>query len=251
MMPKKKTVRGAAKDTSDRTQSKRRQHTELRPTDELLMDAGYIYSERYVDELLEIVGDGSPQSRRDLLNTLQLAQLAYEDELERGSREQPSSRLILQLENSIEKTCKLLRRIRAYHDFRHLGFVLQQIGRGVVAPPAQGLPLNPTISDHELIFPKVDGKVVGINIEPLLRATLLHARRRRRGRGGAKQLGKRAVVFYAEGYFRQHSPEKPSRYAKNRFHEFAERFYEVVTKTEPDDLDRQMRNIFADRRSGQ
>ena len=88
-----------------------------------------------------------------------------------------------------------------------------------------------------------------MNIEPLLRATLLAARRRRRGRGNRK-LGKEAVVFYAEGYFRRHSHKKPSTDPKNPFHGFAQRFYEVVTKTEPGSLDRQMRSVFAAKRSG-
>src|SRR5262249_33325181 len=103
-----------------------------------------------------------------------------------------------------------------------------------------------------LLLPHFDGngKEVGINIDPLLRAALLHARRRRRGRGGPKNLGKEAVVFHAEGFFGQHSPTKPSTDPKNPFHEFAERFYEVVAKTEPGGLDRQMRRVLAPKRSG-
>ena len=73
---------------------------------------------------------------------------------------------------------------------------------------------------------------------------------RRRGRGGPKDLGKEAVVFYAEHYFRQHSPKRSSTDPKNPFREFVDRFYEVVTKTEPDSLDRQIRKVFAARRSG-
>jgi hypothetical protein len=178
--------------------------------------------------------------------------MTYEDEEELRSRQRPSSKQIQQFEDSIEKTRMLLRRIRGYHDWRNIGFVTQQVGGDVVAPPAQGLPRNPTISDQEFDFPhfRGNGKVVGINIERLLRATLLYARRRRRGRGGPKSLGKQAVLFYAEGFFRKHSPTKPSTDPKNPFHKFAKRFYEVVTKTEPGNLDRQMRNVFAAKRSG-
>jgi hypothetical protein len=180
----------------------------------------------------------------------QLAQLTYDDERERGSRQRAPTKQIEQLENSLEKTRVLLRRIRSYDDFRYIGFVTQQIGRRVVAVGlAQELSRNPSISDQELVIPRFDGQVATMNIEPLLRATLLAARRRRRGRGNPK-LGKEAVVFYAEGYFRRHSPKKPSTDPKNPFHAFAERFYEVVTKTEPDSLDRQMRSVFAARRSG-
>jgi len=221
---------------------------------ERLIDAGYTYPKQCIDELLELAGaDAGPESRTDLLNALQLAQMAHEEEEELSCRERPSSKQIQRLEDSIEKTRMLLTQIREYDDFRNIGFLTQQIGRGVVAPPAQGLPRNPTISDQELIFPHADGggKVVGINIEPLLRATLLYVRRRRRGRGGPKDLGKEAVVFYAEAFFHRHSPKKPSAGPKNPFHEFAERFHRVVTKTEPAGLDRQIRKVLAARRSGQ
>ena len=221
---------------------------------ERLIDAGYIYPEQCIDELLELAAaDAGPESRTDLLNALQLAQMAHEEEEELSCRERPSSKQIQRLEDSIEKTRMLLTQIREYDDFRNIGFLTQQIGRGVVAPPAQGLPRNPTISDQELIFPHADGggKVVGINIEPLLRATLLYVRRRRRGRGGPKDLGKEAVVFYAEAFFHRHSPKKPSAGPKNPFHEFAKRFHRVVTKTEPARLDRQIRKVLAARRSGQ
>jgi hypothetical protein len=209
------------------------------------IDAGYTYPKQCIDELLKLAGNSSPQSRCDLGNALQLAQSIYDEESRPQQR--PSPKQIEQFENSIEKTLTLLRSIRECKDWRNIGFVTQQIGRGVVAPAAQGLPLNPTISDQELILPYFDGKVVGINIEPLLRATLLHARRRRRVRGGPRKLGKEAVVFYAEDYFRRHSPTKPSSDPKNPFREFVERFYEVVTKTRPGSLDRQMRNVFAAR----
>jgi hypothetical protein len=112
------------------------------------------------------------------------------------------------------------------------------------------LPLHPSISDQEIIFPTFDGVTAAINIEPLLRATLIYARRRRRGRGGPKKLSKEAAVFYAEQYFRRHSSKKPSTDPANPFHEFAERFYEVVAKTEPGGLDRQLRRVLAARRSG-
>ena len=203
--------------------------------------------------LLELAGaNTNPQSRRDLVNVLKLAQMAWEDEKSTSSRRRPSPKQIRQLEASIEKTRVLLRSIRKYWDFRRTGFVVQQVGRGVVAPAAQDLPLDPAISDQELIFPRCDGdgKVVEINIEPLLRATLLHAQRRRRGRGRPKDLAKEAVVFYAETFFHRHSPKKPSTDRKNPFHKFAERFYEVVAKTEPGGLDRQMRRVLALKRSG-
>jgi hypothetical protein len=213
------------------------------------------FPEHCIDELLELIpgAESTSQSRSELVIALQLAQMFHEGGREEQEREQPSSKQIEQLEESIEKTCVLLRRIRGYDDFANIGFVMQQIGRGVVAVGlAQGLPRNPSISDEELVFPSgIDGKVATMNIEPLLRATLLRVRRRRRrGRGGPKSLGKEAVVFYAEGYFRRHSVVKPSTAPKNPFHGFAERFYEVVTETEPDSLVRQMRRVFATRCSG-
>jgi hypothetical protein len=210
------------------------------------------FPEHCIDELLELVpgAENTSQSRSELVIALQFARMFYEGERDEEEREQASSKQIEQFEKSIEKTCVLLRRIRGYDDFRNIGFVTQQIGRSVVAPPAQGLPRNPSISDQELVLPRVDGKVATMNIEPLLRATLLDARRRRRGRGAPGKLGKEAVVFYAADYFRKHSPKEPSTDPANPFHPFLERFYQVVTKTKPSGFDRQMRKIFRANRSG-
>src|SRR6516165_1648525 len=251
MMRKKKTARPTSKKASGKAPYKRR-----RLINALIRIAVPGVYQRFIGKremtgLLELAGaNTNPQSRRDLVNVLKLAQMAWEDEKSTSSRRRPSPKQIQQLEASIEKTRMLLTQIREYDDFRNIGFVTQQIGRGVVAPPAQGLPRNPAISDQELIFPKIDGQVVGMNIEPLLRATLLATRRIRRGRGGPKNLAKESVVFYAADYFRKHSPKEPSTDPANPFHPFVERFYEVVTKTKPSGFDRQMRKIFRANRSG-
>lgn len=219
---------------------------------DLHIDAGYTYSEECIDELLGLAGANiSSRARHDLLNALKLAQVEYEYEKDMSSRSQPHSKQIEQFEKSVEKTRTLLKRLRGYHDFRNIGFVVQQIGRGAVtADLAEGLPRNPSITDRELLLPSFDGKVVGMNIDPLLRAALLAARRRRRGRGARKKAGNESIVSYAEDFFSKYAPIRPSTTPKNRFHEFAERFYEVVTKTEPGSLDRQIRSVFAAKRSG-
>jgi hypothetical protein len=253
IMPKKKST---ARATAENASSKKGRSDHV-----FHIDAGYTYPERCIDELLELAGaENSPQPRCDLLNALQLAQMAHEDEKDTSSRQRPRSKQIDQFEKSIEKTRMLLSRIRRYHDFRNVGFVTQPVGRGVVEVATTQemilgrmleLPRHPSISDQELILPRFDGMGAAINIEPLLRATLLRARRiRRHGRGAPKNLAKESVVFYAEDYFRRHSPKKPSTDPKNPFHGFAERFYEVVTKTKPGSLDRQMRRVFAAGRSG-
>jgi hypothetical protein len=249
MMRKKKTARPTSKKASGKAPYKRRRPSHL---PRIAVPGVPFIGKRSIDELLELAGaDTKPQSRRDLGNVLRLAQMAWEDEKNTSSRRRPSSKQIQQLEASIEKTRVLLRSIRNYVDWRNIGFVMEPIGRGVVTlSPAQGLPRE-SISDEQLILPMAHGKVAAINIEPLLRATTLYARRRRRGRGAPGKLGKEAVVFYAEEFFRRHSPKKPSADPKNRFPEFAERFYQVVTKTEPDGLDRQIRKALAARRSGQ
>jgi hypothetical protein len=253
-MMTKKAARPTAEKASGKKEFKRCQVIRAEhfpPKDELLIDAGYAHpTEQCIDELLELAGaDKRPLSRRDLLNALQLARMSYEAEKDESSRQRPPSKQMDQLERSIEKTCVLLRRIRRYDDFRNIGFVTQQIGRGVVAVGvAQGLARKPSISDQELICPTFDGQVAAMNVEPLLRATLLRVRRlRRHGRGAPKNLAKESVVFYAAQYFREHSPTKPSTDLKNPFHEFAERFYEVVTKTKPGSLDRQKRRVFSGR----
>jgi hypothetical protein len=255
MMPKKKTARGSSR-------KRKRQatiQTAAPVTNELLIDAGYTYPEQCIDELVKLAGDNSPQARRDLLNALQLAQMFHEDEKDTSSRPRPSSKEIQRLEESIDKTRMLLRRIRRYDHFRNVGFVTQPVGRGVVDVATTQemirgrvleLPRHPSISDQELILPTCDGMGAAINIEPLLRATLLDARRRKNRRGAPKKVGKEDVVSYAAHYFRKHSPKEPSTDPKNSFREFVERFYEVVTKTEPDSLERQIRKVLVARRSG-
>jgi hypothetical protein len=252
IMPKKNST---ARATAENASSKKGRSDHV-----LHIDAGYTYPEQCIDELLELAGaDTSPQSRRDLVNALQLAQLAYDDERERASRERPPPKQIEQFENSIEKTLTLLRSIRKYKDWRNVGFMTQPVGRGVVdfattqemiRGRVQELPRHPSISDQELILPRCDGMGAAINIEPLLRATLLAVRRRRSRRGAPKKVGKEAVVSYAADYFRKHSPKEPSTDPANPFHPFVERFYEVVTKTKPSGFDRQMRKIFRANRSG-
>jgi hypothetical protein len=231
MKMKKKTARTCAGKNGDNTHP----HIEI--------DAGYTFPEQCINELLKIVDDKSPQSRRDLVNALQLARSSYDDEPERGFRQRPSSKRIDQLERTIKKTRALLLDIRKYAECHNIGFAM--LDRGVVAAATQVLPQIPGVSDQELGFPPVV-----INIEPLLRTTLLQARRRRRSPGGPENLSKEAVVFYAERYFRQHSARKPSTDPKNPFHEFKERFYETVTKIKPDSLDRQTRKVLAVRHSG-
>src|SRR5262249_10913673 len=101
-----------------------------------------------------LTGPRPPPDGPVLVIALQLAQMLYEEERDQEEREQPSSKQIEQFEKSIEKTCVLLRRIRRYDDFANIGFVIQPIGRGVVAVGlAQGLPRNPSISDEELVLP--------------------------------------------------------------------------------------------------
>jgi hypothetical protein len=252
MMQNKKTARASAENDGDKTGPYIK---------ERLIGAGYTYPEQCIDELLELAGaDAGPESRTDLLNALQLAQMAWEDE-EATPPQRPPSRQVDQFERSIETTLKLLRGIREYEAGRNVGFVTQPVGRGVIEVATMQeimrgrelqLPQHSSISDGELILPTVGmGEMVAkANVEPLLRATLLFTRRTRRGRGGRKKLGKESVVLYAEDYFRKHSPKEPSTDPANPFHTFLERFYEVVTKTKPSGFDRQMRKIFRANRSG-
>jgi hypothetical protein len=61
------------------------------------------------------------------------------------------------------------------------------------------LPQHSSISDGELILPTVgmEDMLAKVNIEPLLRATLLcgSAKRKKRGPGGPKNLEKEAVLI--------------------------------------------------------
>jgi hypothetical protein len=164
---------------------------------------------REMTGLLELAGaNTNPQSRRDLVNVLKLAQMAWEDEKNTSSRRRLSPKQIQQLEASIEKTRMLLTQIREYDDFRNIGFVTQQIGRGVVAPPAQGLPRNPSISDEELILPHCDGPVVAISILSHCYAPLRSTREGDAEAVGGRRIWKKKPLYFTQSNFSVGIPPK-------------------------------------------
>jgi hypothetical protein len=225
-------------------------------------ECGSTTFEPHIGGLLEIAGEeNSPEARSELLLALQLAQADYEHSIERASRRRAPAKLTDQLIETIEKSLILLGKLKEYSASHHLGFLMHPVGRGIVDVATveemkRGrrleLPGHPSISDQELYRPKVDNDAMlaAINLEPLLRRLVFDARNGRRGRGNLKKSGKEGVVFYAAQYFHRHSPEKASTDPKNVIYEFTERFYEVVTKTKPDGLERQIRKVLAAMRSG-
>jgi hypothetical protein len=192
-----------------------------------------------VKELLSLAGAKSDDKTNDALcNALQFARADYGLTLK--SMQRPPKRLITRLENSIRNTRTVLRSIRkcgAY--WQDTGFLIEPVGRGIVDVTtiqemirhgrSLNLPRDPSISDQELRFSTCDEMVVAINIEPLLRAVVVHARFERKRKPGAQmQSGKRGVIFYAINFFRGHSPDSLKSDPKKRS-EFVERFYEAAT----------------------
>jgi hypothetical protein len=218
--------------------------------------------EPHIDALLKIGGiESSPKARSDLLLALQFAKANWELSTERASRRRAPPKLLDQFIKTIEKGHKLLKKLRGYEVPRDLGTVIYPVGTGIIdVATAQEmirgrmleLPHHPSISDRELYHPACPSDMMAlINLEPFLRRLVFDARKGKRRRGSLKKSGKEAVVSYAERYFRRYSPKKPSTDPENPFQEFAERFYEVVTETKPDGLERQIRNVLAQRRSRQ
>jgi hypothetical protein len=66
-------------------------------------------------------------------------------------------------------------------------------------------------------------------------------------RGNPGKAGKLQVVQIAADFFRAHSSVEPSADEKNPFRDFAERFFEAATSTEPLNLEWQVRQVLRDK----
>jgi hypothetical protein len=107
-----------------------------------------------------------------------------------------------------------------------------------------------TSLDRQLPFPPSKEELLLVDIDPHLFETLRELRRRAGNsakaaakRGQPEKLNKLAVVKVAAGFFRAHSPVKPSN--NDPFRDFAERFFNAATglETAEGSLDWQIRSV--------
>jgi hypothetical protein len=192
-----------------------------------------------LDELLKLA-HAPGTARVNLQIALDSAWAHYAQE-ERKHTEQAKKAVqaAAHLRKRITETLKAIETMKRYDDDVHI--LVQPVGRGVIevansreiilAGRTPDPPLNPSISDAELVFPLLAGSVAVINLEILIRAMELQLRRiyRQRGRGRPADQGTHAVMFYAVNFFDTHSQVRPSHDMNNPVRQFAKRFFEIVS----------------------
>jgi hypothetical protein len=144
----------------------------------------------------------------------------------------------------IEKTLECLQSVKQHRD--DIGIVLHPVGSGVIDVASTQemvcgrtveLPLNPSLTDRELLLPTATKAIAAVNIEVLLRAVSLRLRLTQKPcgqkpRGRPTDLATQQIVLYAVSFFQKHSFVPASADAHNPgnpLHQFVERFYGVVT----------------------
>jgi hypothetical protein len=202
-----------------------------------------------IGDLLDLAGIAkAPEIRSKLEQTLEIARGAYGHK----HQKQAPSDLFEQLDASIRKTLMLVEKLGKYRDTLDLAFEQHPIGTGI-ADAVTGRQMleegrNLRISrrswvDKGIPHTSADHVIVGINVENLLRAFRVNVKnaQRRNKRGHPRRTDKLSVVLYAADFFRAFSAIKPSTDERNPFRLFVERFFELVTGTEPVSLEWQVR----------
>jgi hypothetical protein len=178
----------------------------------------YRRNERQIDDLLEIGGIAkTPTARSDLEIALWVARSA--SAIEKNAQDRPSPRLLDQLERSIVRTRMLLAEVKG-HASSTVNVLRTRAGADVVkAAVVRDLGKHgelPTIPE--------DSIVVEIDIQNLLDAWHNNIKRiPRRKRSNPGKPEKDAIVYYADQFFRSHSPVSSA-----KFIQFAERFFDAV-----------------------
>jgi hypothetical protein len=221
------------------------------------LDSKTDHFDQHADELLKIGGmKNDHKVRSDLVIALQLAHVTYEGD--RKLQRHVPLELIEQFEASVRKTLGLLRSLEGYPYCRDVGNVMHPVGRGVIDVAkvqdmkfgqTLSLPRRAAISDADLLLPSLqpDEMMAAVNVKVLLRAIVLKVTRGKRRRGQPKNMGTRAILWYAAQFFLKHSGTRPS--TDNRFHEFAMQFYKLVTGDDPDQLEWQIRSVLKELRA--
>jgi hypothetical protein len=198
-----------------------------------------------LDELLRIAdAPNNARTRSKLDLTIQVARGSAEYSKE-GS--QTPAALLNQLDKSITKTVRLLRKLEGYPKWRDVCGRMYTSGDGIavaVSPKElfEGkltLPRNPPPRKRGLSAPKlgVDGKAIMVNVRAVLDDVQEEVRRAaeaRRKRGQPEKWENSACVDYAMHFFELFSPHKLSAHPNGRFAKFCEAFYGAVTGTIPE-----------------
>jgi hypothetical protein len=191
----------------------------------------------HIEELLKLAGiAGTPDTRNALDWFLQQGWVDSELERQRGKRAPPE--LFEQLETSIKKTQKLLRRLGKFPPTRNIEFDMGcYVGEGTISVASwqEGmelvLPRNPPPLDSYPEPIPTGATIAMINRQRVLDRLLrqLDVFNPKRKRGGQRNRTHRAVVARASHFFRQYSTAKLTTYPDGKFVPFCKLFYEIAT----------------------
>jgi hypothetical protein len=200
---------------------------------------------KHLDRLLKYAGvPPTPGNRSALDVALKLAWIG--NKIRVDDKERAPSKLLDQLDDSINKTQTLLRAVEIFKRSHDIAFDSCPIGEGTISVETAremkfgktlSLPRNPpSLRGLDQPVP-ADGMIAAINVCRLLDRVRREIRRLKRGPGRRPEAGKSTIVAYASDFFRRHSLLQVTQYPNGHFANFCKHFYEVVTGATHLDLD--------------
>jgi len=199
-----------------------------------------------LDELLRIaVVPNNTRTRRTLDLSIQWARGQAEDSKESS---QTPAELLKQLNKSMTKTVRLLRKLEGYPKWRDVcaGMYISGDGIAVAVSPKElfegklTLPRNaPPRKRGWRNVPELglNGKAIMVNVRAALddiQDEVRRAAETKRKRGQPEKWDNSVCVDYAINFFELFSPHKISTHPNGRFAKFCEAFYGAVTGTIPE-----------------
>jgi hypothetical protein len=144
--------------------------------------------------------------------------------------------LFKQLENSIKKTQRLLRRLGTFPPTGGFEFDICYLEEGTITVGQEGrivIPIGPPPPLGSYVIPR-SATMATINRQRVLDRLLrdLDRSKPKRKRGGQRNPTYEAVVALAH-FFRQHSTAKLTTYPDGKFVPFCKRFYEIAIGAPP------------------
>jgi len=198
-----------------------------------------------LDELLRIADAPNDARTRSMLD-LSIQWARGQAEYAKESSQTPAA-LLNQLDKSITKTVRLLRKLEGYPRWRDVCGRQYTSGDGIavaVSPKElfEGkltLPRNPPPREPGWPVPKLgpDGKAIMLNVRAVLddiRDEVRRAAEAKRKRGQPEKWDNSVCVDYAINFFELFSPRKISAHPNGRFAKFCEALYGAVTGTIPE-----------------
>jgi hypothetical protein len=196
-----------------------------------------------LDELLKIAdapSNARTRSQLDLMIEIARGQIEFSIE-----NSQTPAALLKQLDKSITKTGRLLRKLEGYPKWRDVCARQYTSGYGIAVAVSPKelferklrLPRNPPPIKRGLPWPELgpDGKAIMVNVRAVLDDVQDEVRREAtRKQGQPEKWQKSVCIDYAVHCFELFSSRKITTHPNGRFAKFCEAFYGAVTGTIPE-----------------